>query len=167
MKRDRLYIAYGSNLNLGQMSRRCLTAEVVGTSEVKDYELLFRGSNKGAVATIEPLEGSSVPVLIWKIKALDEAALDIYEGWPSFYGKEMMEIELNGKTVTAMAYVMTPGHQFGTPSDFYLDTIAKGYQTAGFDTDYLDQAVEKAIRLTQEQEEQESRQHSLFEQKWW
>ncbi len=46
---ERLYIAYGSNLNLPQMGRRCPTAKVVGTSEIKNYELLFRG-----VATVEP-----------------------------------------------------------------------------------------------------------------
>ncbi len=57
MKREeeRLYIAYGSNLNLSQMEKRCPGATVVGTGEVKGYELLFRG-----VATIEPRENASV-----------------------------------------------------------------------------------------------------------
>ena len=50
----KLYIAYGSNLNLPQMAKRCPTAKVVGTSEIKDYALVFRGGGHGAVATIEP-----------------------------------------------------------------------------------------------------------------
>ena len=37
--KDRLYIAYGSNLNLEQMKRRCPTAEVVGTAELKNWRL--------------------------------------------------------------------------------------------------------------------------------
>ena len=53
-RKPTLYIAYGSNLNLPQMAFRCPTAEVVGKSELKDYELLFRGSHYGAVATVEP-----------------------------------------------------------------------------------------------------------------
>ena len=57
--KNTLYIAYGSNLNLPQMAFRCPTAKVVGASEIKGYELLFRGGRKGAVATVEPLEGSS------------------------------------------------------------------------------------------------------------
>ena len=65
-RKPTLYIAYGSNLNLPQMALRCPTAEVVGKSELKDYELLFRGGRRGAVATVEPKEGSSVPVLLWK-----------------------------------------------------------------------------------------------------
>ena len=44
MKNKKYYIAYGSNLNLPQMAFRCPTAKVVGVSEIKDYELLFRGS---------------------------------------------------------------------------------------------------------------------------
>ena len=73
MKREeeRLYIAYGSNLNLTQMECRCPGASVVGTGEVKGYELLFRG-----VATIEPRENASVPVLLWKISPRNEKALD-------------------------------------------------------------------------------------------
>jgi hypothetical protein len=55
MSKTRLYIAYGSNLNLPQMAFRCPTAEVVGAGEVKGYEMLFRGGRRGAVATIEPL----------------------------------------------------------------------------------------------------------------
>ncbi len=50
----RRYIAYGSNLNRAQMALRCPDAKVVGTGEIKDYELLFRGNRYGAVATVEP-----------------------------------------------------------------------------------------------------------------
>ena len=62
----RRYIAYGSNLNRAQMALRCPDAKVVGTGEIKDYELLFRGNRNGAVATVEPKKGESVPVLIWR-----------------------------------------------------------------------------------------------------
>ena len=167
MSKTRLYIAYGSNLNLPQMKYRCPTAKVVGAGEVKGYELLFRGGSRGAVATIEPLEGSSVPVLLWKIRPQDELALDRYEGYPNFYRKEMMEVELIGKPVGAMVYIMNDGREFGAPSDFYLHTIAEGYETAGFDTDFLDQAVEKSIRLAQEKQAIEDAQFNLWEQKWW
>jgi len=66
-----------------------------------------------------------------------------------------------------MVYIMNDGREFGAPSDFYLHTIAEGYETAGFDTDFLDQAVEKSIRLAQEQQAAEDTQFSLWEQKWW
>ena len=77
----RRYIAYGSNLNRAQMALRCPDAKVVGTGEIKDYELLFRGNRNGAVATVEPKKGESVPVLIWEISPRDEFNLDRYEGF--------------------------------------------------------------------------------------
>lgn len=49
----RYYIAYGSNLNIRQMRMRCPGARIMGTSEIEDYELLFKGSQTGAYLTIE------------------------------------------------------------------------------------------------------------------
>ncbi len=81
----RLYVAFGSNLNLRQMKMRCPTAQVVGTATIKDYELLFKGSKTGAYLTIEPCEGGIVPVGIWEVTQEDERALDHYEGYPEIY----------------------------------------------------------------------------------
>lgn len=52
--KEKLYIAYGSNLDQRQMARRCPTAEVVCSGMLYGHELLFRGSQFGAVATVVP-----------------------------------------------------------------------------------------------------------------
>ena len=80
MSKKQLYIAYGSNINLEQMAYRCPHSKVLGTAEIKDYELEFRG-----VATIVPSKGESVPVLIWELDNRDLPTLNKYEGYPSFY----------------------------------------------------------------------------------
>ncbi len=152
---NRLYIAYGSNLNLRQMAHRCPSARVVGQSILQDYELLFRGSLRAAVATVEPKPGGRVPVLIWSIRPRDEKSLDIYEGWPRFYRKEDITVKLNGKPVSAMIYLMNEGHRLGMPSRAYYDTLLEGYQSAGFDRRILDDAVqESAIRFEEAPEPQ-------------
>ena len=92
MSKKQLYIAYGSNINLEQMAYRCPHSKVIGTSEIKDYELEFRG-----VATIVPNKGARVPVLIWELDERDLPTLNKYEGYPSFYRQEKMSFELNGK----------------------------------------------------------------------
>ena len=166
-KKPTLYIAYGSNLNLPQMAHRCPTAEAVGTAELKDYELLFRGGRLGAVATVEPKEGGSVPVLLWKIKLPDEQALDRYEGYPHLYDKQMMDVELNGKTVSAMVYIMTPGHEFGVPSDYYADVIRQGYDSSGFNPRILEDAIDRAYELMFQQEQEAPSQQSLFGMDGW
>ena len=92
----RYYIAYGSNLNIAQMRVRCPQARIIGTSEIKDYELLFKGSQTGSYLTIEKKVGGSVPVAVWATTAADEAALDRYEGFPTFYYKAEMELSVKG-----------------------------------------------------------------------
>ena len=44
----KLYIAYGSNMDEGQMAHRCPTARLLGQTEVEGYRLLFKGSLTGA-----------------------------------------------------------------------------------------------------------------------
>jgi gamma-glutamylcyclotransferase (GGCT)/AIG2-like uncharacterized protein YtfP len=138
---NKLYIAYGSNLNLEQMANRCPTAKAVGTSKINNYRLLFRGAHAGAVATIEPFKGGSVPVLVWEITPADEAALDRYEGWPFLYRKEILKVRLDGKYVTAMVYLMNEGRPLGQPSCHYYSTILKGYKDADFNIETLRNAV--------------------------
>jgi gamma-glutamylcyclotransferase (GGCT)/AIG2-like uncharacterized protein YtfP len=146
-----LYIAYGSNLNLAQMANRCPTARVAGATEMKDYRLLFRGAHAGAVATVEPFKGGSVPVLAWEITPADEAALDRYEGFPFLYRKEKVKVRLDGKTVTAMVYIMNgemPAgcyRPLGQPSAYYYTTILEGYKEAGFDIDILRKATTDSV----------------------
>ena len=40
----RLYVAYGSNLNISQMAYRCPTAKLYGTGVIENYALQFKGS---------------------------------------------------------------------------------------------------------------------------
>lgn len=146
MKRKN-YIAYGSNLDMDQMLHRCPDAIRVGTATIPDYWMLFRGNSRHfGVATIEPCDGASVPVGIWSISERDEEALDRYEGWPWLYEKQTLAIQVNGKEVSAMVYVMTPGHRLELPSPSYLATIAKGYEDFDFDPTPLMQAVEDTRR---------------------
>ena len=58
---EKLYFAYGSNINLDQMAYRCPAAQVVGPVVLEGYELLFCGNASGnGVATIKPKEGQQV-----------------------------------------------------------------------------------------------------------
>ena len=123
------------------MGYRCPDSKVAGKAELSDYRLLFRGRPGNAHATIERSEGGNVPVLLWKVSVRDEACLDLYEGFPRYYGKVNLPVELKGKTVTAMAYVMQPEFDCNEPSPFYLDTIREGYRAAGFNQAVLDKAL--------------------------
>ena len=135
----RYYIAYGSNLNLPQMRGRCPGATIVGTSVIEDYRLLFKGSKTGSYLTIEPWEGGRVPVAVWEVTAEDERSLDRYEGYPVFYHKVGMELDVTlagsgeVRTLEGFAYVMYADRPLGTPSNSYFITCTQGYRSFGFD----------------------------------
>lgn len=142
----RLYVAYGSNLNIGQMAHRCPTAKLYGIGVIKDYELQFKGRPNGAYATISPKIGSEVPVAVWDIKRSDEMRLDMYEGYPSHYFKADITVQLEDEQLTAMVYVMNPKMDHGLPSPQYYMTVYEGYRDCDLDTDALDRAVRESAQ---------------------
>jgi len=135
------YLAYGSNMNIRQMVVRCPTAKVVGTAILEGYELIFQGVNGDAYATIRKNTKKNTPVLVWELDDLAEHRLDNYEGFPTFYGKAFFRVDIEGKPVRAMAYVMNQGIPLGVPERHYYEGIYAGYLAAGFDTAILDEAV--------------------------
>ncbi len=145
----RCYIAYGSNLNIRQMKERCPQAEIVGTSVIPDYELLFKGEPAGAYLTITPKKGAEVPVAVWLVTEEDEAALDEYEGWPFLYYKTEMELPVkeiqSGETVKreCFIYIMYSFRNIGEPTPGYVDICLEGYRDFGFDRTYLDEALKQ------------------------
>lgn len=139
MEYRRLYIAYGSNINLEQMSNRCPNSKVIGKEMLKGYELEFRG-----VATIVPNDKSEVPILIWEIDGRDERSLDRYEGFPNLYRKELFEIEVDGEKKECMAYLMNKG-QISPPTSYYYNVINQGYEANGMDKSYLRAALERSV----------------------
>ncbi len=141
----KVYLAYGSNLNLDQMAVRCPTARVLGSVKLRGWKLLFRGDNGGAYATIEKEKGCSVPALAWEIAQTDEVALDRYERWPELYQKELVKIYMDGKWLIAMLYIMNEGRPIGAPNRFYYNAIRSGYNAAGFDVTGLNKALRQSL----------------------
>ena len=125
----RLYIAYGSNMDRTQMLTRCPNAILTGKTYLENWELTMPH-----YANIERKEGKKTPALVWQITNKDETVLDSYEGYPKAYGKINAIVKIDGKPVSAMAYVMTEEYKKTkkTPRSGYIEQILKGYREAGF-----------------------------------
>ncbi|MBR3640969.1 MAG: gamma-glutamylcyclotransferase [Oscillibacter sp.] len=149
---QRLYLAYGSNLNVAQMNFRCPDAKIVGTAELKDHRLMFKGSGTGNYLTVEPESGCAVPVAVWSVSEADEASLDRYEGFPRFYYKKNVTLEMleresgQTRTVNAFVYVMHEDRELGAPRDDYYERCMEGYEHFGFDPQLLAEAREYSSR---------------------
>lgn len=134
------YLAYGSNLNERQMSFRCPNATKVGTLMLEDYELEFR-----LYLTIVPKKGSVVPIGVWQVNESDEKRLDAYEGYPTFYRKEYIEIEIGDAKEQALVYIMNDVRKVAPPSRQYMMTCAEGYRNFGLDNTFLIEAFNRSL----------------------
>ena len=130
--KKKIYVAYGSNMDLAQMAHRCPQAELLGKGTIKDWRLLFKGSQTGSYATIERMRGYTVPVLLWQISKADEGRLDIYEGFPGFYYKQIVGVETEHGLEKGMAYIMHEERKLGIPTDRYYDVLERAYKAFGF-----------------------------------
>jgi len=147
---SRFVLAYGSNLNLERMKRRCPSCKVVGTAELPGYRLLFKKSMTGAYATIEQDANWTVPVVVYRISAADELRLDRFEGCPGYYYKHdfMLSVKrTNGRKTRELcaAYIMHECRMLGKPSMEYFKLLDAGYAQYGFDLQVLDEGLAASI----------------------
>ena len=130
-----LYFAYGSNLNLFQMKRRCKDSIFLKKINLKDFRLTFR--SKYRAADIEPKKNSIVPGALFDISKSDEKKLDVYEDYPSLYRK--FYFTYYGKKV--MTYTMVKKSLFKYPTERYLNIVKQGYKDCNLDNSYLKKAL--------------------------
>ena len=130
-----LYFAYGSNLNLFQMKRRCKDSIFLKKYQLNGYKLNFR--SKYRAADIEKNKNSSVPGALFEISKSDEKKLDVYEDYPTLYKKYYFYYY--GKKV--MTYTMTKKSPFAYPTDRYLNIVKKGYRDCKLDKRILLKAL--------------------------
>ena len=145
------YLAYGSNLNIEQMTYRCPSARPIGTASLDNYCLVFKGSKTGSYLTIEPKQGSYVPLAVWEVERDDEHSLDRYEGYPTFYYKRELSLEVKefegiAKKITAFIYIMNEYRKYSLPHNTYLQTCLDGYIDFGFDSKIIDKALQETER---------------------
>lgn len=139
-----LYVAYGSNMNLEQMAYRCPNSKVVCNGKLKGWKLVFNIH----ADVIKGKKRDSVPVVVWDIADEDWRRLDIYEGYPSYYVKESVNVILdNGNVEKAIVYVMADNRKgIHPPYLDYFNCIEKGYIDNRIDVEYLYDALDYSLK---------------------
>ena len=133
-----LYFSYGMNTNSVQMAHRCPNAVSLGVAELDGYELVFRGC-----ADIRAREGTTMEGVLWNITDECLAALDVLEGYPTYYTRYDVPVFHNGEWKTAMVYKMNYGDIF-PPNAGYLRMLFEGYTEHGADVTQIYDAVDEA-----------------------
>lgn len=141
MEKGTLYIAYGNNLNITQMSYKCPGSRIFGVGKIENYRLIFKAAGVCAYATIEPCEGNFVPAVIWEIGQGEEERLDGYEGFPTHYFKQNIDVTLADRKVEGMTYIMNEKAHYARPGWQYFNSVLEGYRRFGLEEYKLYEAL--------------------------
>lgn len=136
------YLAYGANMNKKIMQFRCPDAKLLGTGELENFRLMFKGEMPYSYATIEEWNGFKVPYVLWEITLEDEKKLDKFEGFPIHYQKRSAVLEFCNEKIIAMFYQKDEKQSVNPPMTHYYAALVESYETYGFDLTILKAAFE-------------------------
>jgi gamma-glutamylcyclotransferase (GGCT)/AIG2-like uncharacterized protein YtfP len=126
------------NTNLTQMARRCPKAVSLGSAVLPGFRFEFK-----QFATVVPDVETDTLGVVWEITDDCEDALDILEGFPKYYTKQMVTVLIDGVPHTAMTYLMYLDEVLGLPSNSYYNMVADGYEDHGISLDQLNDAIDR------------------------
>jgi gamma-glutamylcyclotransferase (GGCT)/AIG2-like uncharacterized protein YtfP len=130
------YFSYGMNTNLDQMASRCPGATSLGAAWIDDYEFVFRTH-----ADIARSPGSICYGVLWDIDSAHLKSLDALEGYPYYYTRFRIRVNLGDQLVYALTYQMNDQSYLQEPGAGYLEMVTEGYQQNGVPTDQIDHAI--------------------------
>lgn len=155
------YFAYGSNLNMKQMSERGI--EVIGTelAELPEWELTFTEYSenwKGGVGDIVPEQENRVEGVVYTLPEEDITNLDHYEGRSieddmetGMYRKQHLPVKKSSGWKTVLTYLVNRTVEYRSevylkPSQEYMDTIIAGAEEHGLTEEYIEDLKEIECR---------------------
>ena len=130
-----LHFAYGSNMSVALMRRRCPGARLEGAASLPGYRFIIMQSG---YASVVPAPGSSVHGLMWRVTPRDVAALNAYENLDGrLYRAVTMAVASHRRRRAALVYIGCDC-TCGRPRPGYLDIVIEAARDAGFPPRYLD-----------------------------
>jgi gamma-glutamylcyclotransferase len=136
------YFAYGSNMDHKQMGVRCPGNKFHGPAKISGYKFVFDGDSRmrnGAVANIVEFPGGMVWGGLFEVSDANLAALDRYEGFPSSYQREELNVCQEADEVTKAIVYFRTNKKPGQPSQEYKEVVLRGAKDCGLPEEYINQ----------------------------
>lgn len=149
--RQRLYLAYGSNLHPRRLEARVGSVDEIATVELPGWELRFekRGGDGSSKANLHACPGSgfAAQAAVFVLSPEQVGRLDEFEGYGCGYETLPFTIDLNGEQCQSFTYI-APSHWLTRnlrPFDWYVDLIVSGARHHGFDQSYVQQIARQPV----------------------
>jgi len=148
---DILYFAYGSNLSIAQMKRRCPSSKFLRKAVLKGYRLSFyrySSSWSGGVADVVKDHRENVWGLVYTLTRADLTKLDGYEGYPTMYRRKLITVfGVNGQpTKNVWVYYIVNKGSKSAPSKQYIGIIKAAAHNYNFPRYYREMLKSTPVR---------------------
>lgn len=136
------YFAYGSNLDIKQMKKRCPDSTILGVGCLKGYRLDFTHYSlkwEGGAADVIPDSGKEVWGIVYEISQPDFVKLNSYEGenYDSFKDTIITDIPINDTSIKdVLVYKVINKKEFIPPKETYLNIIKEAAKKFKFPCSY-------------------------------
>ena len=129
--------SYGMNTNLIGMKSRCPKAKRIDVAVLDQHRLDFR-----LHADVIDDEDNVVHGLLWQLSDDDLDIMDIVEGYPRYYIRELLPVTTeDGRVYNAWVYKMNDQYAHRLPDGYYWDMVLEGYIENGIDHNQLYMAL--------------------------
>jgi gamma-glutamylcyclotransferase (GGCT)/AIG2-like uncharacterized protein YtfP len=97
------YFAYGLNMSVALMGRRCPGAAPIGPARLDGWRFIVM---RGGYASIVPVPGDVVHGVLWRITSRDLAALNAFENIDGgLYVRRILPVRLGARRAPALTYL--------------------------------------------------------------
>ena len=143
----RLYFAYGSNLSLEQMRKRCPGHQLVGIAVLSNHRVVCNKKGDNGVdyyAGIDCSPGDEVLGALYQLTEKDITSLDVSEGCKDG-GRHYIRNEMDffvrnretGQVINAFTYFVVESVGSKKPTSGYAAKIFQGCHDHGFPKEYV------------------------------
>ena len=134
------YFAYGSNMDLVQMKKRCLDSKLIGAARLEHHRLDFtRYSSLWGCGVADVIKDPQQEVwgLLFSISEIDLTALDNYEGYPTCYTRKNVNVLCDGEIFKdVIVYYVVRKENFQKPNKKYKKILIDTSINFCFPDDY-------------------------------
>lgn len=142
-RRKETYFAFGSNVDLDRIRKRCPSAQSLTTGKLEDYKLVFNmmGNKEegkgGGIANIEESIGDYVLGALYRIDKQELQELNVLEQSMNYSVETMDIIVTEDYSIDATVYIShEKSSERYAPTKSYRNFIIKGMESNKFPDDY-------------------------------
>jgi gamma-glutamylcyclotransferase (GGCT)/AIG2-like uncharacterized protein YtfP len=122
-----LYFAYGANMDIAAMAKRCPSSKPVGLARLPRHRWII---STDGYANVVRDPRRDVHGMLWELALSDVPVLDRFEDVPRLYHKVNQPVISTAGIRRALVYVGRAG-EVGRPRPGYLDDVIHAAEAAG------------------------------------